>query len=151
MYKDNELKKDISEIKNELVSLKASIKILIDTLIINPSNFQNTTNSIENKENYDNVGKHTESNPEVENGESEYDQYLIDYYFINNKDLANALQKYNKEMARARAKMNFINFCFSVVKQIESIIEILLHEKLLGLDKNDKDIIEAYNILEKNI
>ncbi|MFM2064891.1 MAG: hypothetical protein RLZZ507_4562 [Cyanobacteriota bacterium] len=166
MDTNDDLRKNIDDIKSDISMIKTSIATLsleFNTHIQNHSVTSNnpantavlvhdvkTDISIENNvdiNDTDNSVKSIESKLVKPN--------LIDYPFIenndNNKSLIEILEDSNKKLYPFYKK-NFLKFCDHSVSLVEEVIKIFLEQKFINIDIDDEDndkLVKACNLVEK--
>ncbi|MBD2016676.1 hypothetical protein H6F96_22255 [Microcoleus sp. FACHB-53] len=130
---DDALRKDINELKSEIITLKASFNKLIVILRINIPDLQE-------------IIPITESNESRKTSIS-----IINYSSIQSHKIKELINSCNKNLSSCKENGLFIEFCSSIAGLIEDVIRFFLRRKFRELQNgNNEDLLEACSLLERD-
>lgn len=154
----NEIKNDISSIKHEINTLSEKfeehIKDHSSTYLENKDSIKNDLlkNNIYTDNDLDGSVQLSNDSVVEEQDELEIEKSsLIDYLFIenssNNQSLINTIRSSNKNIS-ACYKRNFLTFCRCAISLIEEVIKIFLEKKFFDIENDNDKLLQACDILE---
>lgn len=138
MQSEDEVKKDINEIKSEILTLKTEFYNLIDIL----------TNKI----------------PEVTQlrGKTLIEKFqdiqrekavlsVLNHSIIRDTEIKKLAYYYDKNICNCKDKQKFYYFCYYVAGLVEEITKVFLKRKFFELQKEQSiDLLEAYSLVKSN-
>lgn len=153
-YKDEELRKDISEIKSDITILKVSVDCIAQYLCLENSS---QTSKLDNnaQELPDRLIPNTENaknQSEISEEESaDIDFFLVDPSLTDNQEIREALIRYNKDLRSCKERKEFLQFCSTLNTLVEGLVKHFIKQKFQELLEGNQDIIEGYELVEENL
>ncbi|HEY9851344.1 MAG TPA: hypothetical protein V6D28_17880 [Leptolyngbyaceae cyanobacterium] len=138
MQNEEEKRKDINEIKSELITLRTEFYNLIEIL---KESFPEVT-QIRGKSGLKNV-EDTEQKKTIVS--------VINYSIIKDPKIKKLAFDYNKNIGKSKDKKDFYKFCYYVAGLVEEIAKVFLERKFRELQKGKNiDLSEAYSLVNIN-
>lgn len=141
MQNENEVTKEINEIKGDIFTLRTNFNNLIDILkskIPEVKSFRFVT-----------VAKNTEN---IQQPETKTDFSVLDYSILKSSEIIELASQFDKNIYECKNQNNFIGFCKYVFNLIEAITNACLIRKFRELQNDrNRDLLEAYLLVKENL